>query len=191
MNFDEISHELYAAELSANPAELHGVICGCICGGQTLQPDQLYQLVCSLLDTVAEQIEPLEETLLSLYDYSVGQVRSGGFVFQPLLPDDEMVIEQRVMALGEWCQAQSVAQRRPITTHQEPRSENAESEKQPLLEQDHPDVLAQLQVSQRFQAAERQRSDAETYQIAAQHGGEGMDVVVRVQLRHPSQQLPG
>ncbi|MCB1668109.1 MAG: UPF0149 family protein [Porticoccaceae bacterium] len=104
MNFDEISHELYAAELSANPAELHGVICGCICGGQTLQPDQLYQLVCSLLDTVAEQIEPLEETLLSLYDYSVGQVRSGGFVFQPLLPDDEMVIEQRVMALGEWCQ---------------------------------------------------------------------------------------
>ena len=104
MNFDEINNELYGAELAASPAELHGAVCGCICGGRDLAPDQVYQLACMLLDTVAEQIEPIEETLLAMYDYSIGQVRSGGFEFQPLLPDDDTAIEKRIVALGEWCQ---------------------------------------------------------------------------------------
>ena len=104
MNFDDVNNALFDAELAASPAELHGMLCGCICGGQQLQPDQINQLACQLLDAEPVEIAPIGETLSVLYDHAVGQIRGGGFVFQPLLPDDENAIEQRTASLGEWCQ---------------------------------------------------------------------------------------
>ena len=104
MNFDDVNDALFDAELAASPAELHGMLCGCICGGQRLQPDHIYKLACMLLDAEQEEIVPLADMLLSLHDYAAGQIRDGDFVFQPLLPDDDTVIEQRVVSLGEWCQ---------------------------------------------------------------------------------------
>ncbi len=104
MKFDDVRDALYAAELAASPAELHGMLCGCICGGQQLQPDHLHQLVCQLLDAESAEVAPIDQTLLGLYNHSVGQIHSGGFEFQPLLADDETAIEQRLVLLGEWCQ---------------------------------------------------------------------------------------
>lgn len=104
MKFDDLNDALFAAELAASPAELHGMLCGCICGGQQLQSDQLNQLVCQLLDAEPAEVAPIREIVLELYDHSVGQIRGGGFEIQPLLPDDEEAIEQRIVCLGEWCQ---------------------------------------------------------------------------------------
>ena len=104
MKFDDISNALLAADLPVSPAEIHGLLCGCICGGRTLQLHDLNELVCKLLDGVAEEVEPIEALLGELYQHSVGQVRNGGFVFQPVLPDDDAALDERVMALGEWCQ---------------------------------------------------------------------------------------
>lgn len=104
MNFDEVNDALFDAGLAASPAELHGLLCGVICGGRRLTSDQLCQLAELQLDAEPAEIEPVRETLAALYDHAVGQIRNGGFVFKPLLPSDETDIDERIVALGLWCQ---------------------------------------------------------------------------------------
>lgn len=104
MNFDEVNDALFVAGLVASPAELHGLLCGVICGGQNLERAHLCRLAGLLLDAEPDEIEPLGDTLVMLYEQAVGQIRNGGFVFHPLLPADDTAIDQRIVALGEWCQ---------------------------------------------------------------------------------------
>ncbi|WP_461517289.1 UPF0149 family protein [Porticoccus sp.] len=104
MNFNEIADSFVSANLPGSPSELHGMLCGRISGGQHCEIDKLAVLVAELLEEKPERIEDLGEMLPALYAYTKQQICSDGFEFQPILPDDDIELNQRLEALGDWCQ---------------------------------------------------------------------------------------
>lgn len=104
MNFNDIANAFVLANLMGSPAELHGVLCGRVSGGQKLSEDELLSVVGELLEVDLERVEDLGDMLPELYQYTLGQICSSGFEFLPLLPDDEFPLNQRLASLSEWCQ---------------------------------------------------------------------------------------
>lgn len=104
MDFNDIADAFIRANLMGSPAELHGVLCGGISGGKHLSEDELVVAVSEFLDVEQERVEDLGDMLPMLYQFSVGQIRSSGFEFLPLLPDDDFALNERLASLGEWCQ---------------------------------------------------------------------------------------
>ncbi|WP_461481606.1 UPF0149 family protein [Porticoccus sp.] len=104
MDFNDIADGFVLANLPGSPSELHGMLCGRICGGQGAEDDQLITLLAEMLDEAPERVEDLGDMLPQLYAYSREQICGDGFQFQPLLPDDDIELNQRLEALGDWCQ---------------------------------------------------------------------------------------
>ena len=104
MDFNEIADSFVSANLPGSPSELHGMLCGRISGGQECEIDQLSVLVAELLEEKPERIQDLGEMLPALYAHTKQQICSDGFEFQPILPDDDIELNQRLEALGDWCQ---------------------------------------------------------------------------------------
>ena len=88
--------------LAATPPELHGGLCGYLsAGGQPLPQHWLEQLQIqpvALDDQARDLLESLRRAATVLLDDP--QMR-----FQPLLPDDDTPMADRVAALMQWCQA--------------------------------------------------------------------------------------
>ena len=104
MNFNDIANAFVLANLMGSPAELHGLLCGRVSGGQKLSSEELMSVVAQLLEVELERVEDLGDMLPELYQFTLGQICSSGFEFQPLLPDEEYPLDQRLTSLGEWCQ---------------------------------------------------------------------------------------
>jgi uncharacterized protein YgfB (UPF0149 family) len=83
-----------------SPAELHGMLTGQLCsgvvqpdpedlGGLMEQPQQLVPVVCKLIERLTGE--------------TTQQLSHLDFQFQPLLPADDASLQDRVNALGAWC----------------------------------------------------------------------------------------
>lgn len=104
MIFNDIADAFVRANLMGSPAELHGLLCGRIGGGEQLSEEELVATVAEFLDVAPERVEDLGDMLPELYRFSSGQICSSGFEFSPLLPDDDFSLNERLASLGEWCQ---------------------------------------------------------------------------------------
>lgn len=87
-----------------HPSKLHGLLTGTLSGGQRLASAQWLSMVLEHMG--AEQFsgdaENPEQMLKSLYDYVLMSLDAAGMEFQPMLPDDETQISERLEALGLW-----------------------------------------------------------------------------------------
>lgn len=104
MNFDDIADAFIRANMPGSPSELHGMLSGRISGGQQFEESQLTELVAEWLEEEPERIEDLGDMLPDLYAFTRKQICSDGFEFQPILPEDDIELNERLEALGEWCQ---------------------------------------------------------------------------------------
>lgn len=104
VNFNDIADAYILANMMGSPAELHGVLCGRICSGENLSEQDLMVSVTEFLNVEAERVEDLGDMLPALYQFSQQQICSGNFEFQPLLPDDDFDLSERLACLAEWCQ---------------------------------------------------------------------------------------
>jgi uncharacterized protein YgfB (UPF0149 family) len=88
--------------LSLSPAELHGSLCGFVCAGGVPEPGRWLEQLCidteGLAATSQQDLESLRRATLSLLD-------DADLRFAPLLPPDEVPMDQRFEALGQWCGA--------------------------------------------------------------------------------------
>jgi uncharacterized protein YgfB (UPF0149 family) len=104
VNFDDIADAFIRANMSGSPAELHGLLCGRVSGGEHLSEEDLVSTVAEFLDVPPERVEDFGDMLPELYQFTYGQICSSGFEFVPLLPDDDFSLNERLASLGEWCQ---------------------------------------------------------------------------------------
>lgn len=96
---DALFEEIRSAALAVDPSELHGSLCGYLCGdGHSDRGDWLQQLA---LDP-ANAIEP-EGALDRLYLATHQQLDAQDFDFVVLLPDDAQPLDTRADALVAWC----------------------------------------------------------------------------------------
>jgi len=103
LEFDEFCELLMPLGALNSPSELHGLLCGKLCGGAPLTTDQWLTAAWDVLDITGQPNAEVEEPVLKLYEQTQAQLNSGDYDLQPYLPDDFTELEQRLQALSQWC----------------------------------------------------------------------------------------
>jgi len=103
-DYQAISHALDKLDTEVMPSEVHGTLCGLLCANtgadakiwqQALWPNQPGG------DLLAAEANEIFETC---HHIARQQLNDPTCEFQMLLPDDDDSLDQRVHALGDWCQ---------------------------------------------------------------------------------------
>lgn len=103
LDYYELGAELKKVDAVASAAEAHGILVGQLCGG--LKLDGLMWLKQFLLG-IGVKREPAEDQrawFYALLDLTGKELANAGMSFQPLLPDDEDPLGDRLEAVGDWC----------------------------------------------------------------------------------------
>lgn len=103
-SFDLINEGLRRAEAATDAAEAHGSLCGLLCGlgnegRSTWLADTLADAQAN--ESVAQQTTRLLEALAAS---TRAALEGAEMTFQPLLPDDDEPLVERVDCLAQWCQ---------------------------------------------------------------------------------------
>jgi hypothetical protein len=97
--FADVARALAAGASAVHPAEAHGCLCGALC----LRPD--YSLADWLDEILPDAVDPGGDASFgTLFAESAAVLSRPGMEFEPLLPDDEADLAERVTALAAWCQ---------------------------------------------------------------------------------------
>ncbi|MCV6613357.1 MAG: UPF0149 family protein [Cellvibrionaceae bacterium] len=107
LSFDEYC-DLFAPIGALNsPAELHGMLCGRLCGGARQQRDKWLKLAWEFLDLVdLAQVSissELETAVADLYTQTLASLEDENLSFNLLIPAEDTDMAQRLEALGQWC----------------------------------------------------------------------------------------
>lgn len=89
----------------SHPSELHGALCGRLAAGDRLENAQWLALVCEhmgLPESAMGESEELTAFMTTAYDGTLQLLKAADMSFQPLLPDDDYAMEQRLEALIAW-----------------------------------------------------------------------------------------
>jgi len=104
MDYEEISDAFTRANLVGSAAELHGFLSGSISGKNFYSTESLVLAVAKFLEVDTERVEDLGDMLVNLYHFSINQINGNDFEFTPILPNDEILLSERLTSVGEWCQ---------------------------------------------------------------------------------------
>ncbi|MCT2529249.1 UPF0149 family protein [SAR92 clade bacterium H921] len=102
MTFEQLEDLFFAHKINASPSGFHGFLCGRLsCGAVDLK--QLVDASTSWLGLSSEQAEAAENDFEEFYQSSLNNLEDISFLFLPVLPDDELPLTERLVAVGEWC----------------------------------------------------------------------------------------
>lgn len=107
--YDEWADTLLKLQAITSPAELQGMLCGRLSGGQRLEHEAWLQAAVDfmdLLDTDLDQALDLESrvALVALYEENLASLNDLSRPLELLLPPDELSLRQRIDGLASWCQ---------------------------------------------------------------------------------------
>ena len=98
--FAEVAQALAARASAVHAAEAHGCLCGALC----LRPDySLAEWLDELLPEPADATDA-DGPFAALFEESAGVLARPDMEFEPLLPDDQADLAERVASLAAWCQ---------------------------------------------------------------------------------------
>lgn len=87
------------------PAELQGMLCGRLCGGQNFEYDEWEKLALEFMDIEHVQLTKEQaDNIATLYSQTEDLLNDVNFGFSPLLPSDDATITRRTQELAAWCQ---------------------------------------------------------------------------------------
>jgi uncharacterized protein YgfB (UPF0149 family) len=105
VTFREIASVLQSAGSQVAAAESHGCLCGALCTTPDYTVERwLDELVAIDPDDHDVELPASDAPLRLLFADTVRALRGDEMEFEPLLPDDEEPLEQRALALAQWCQ---------------------------------------------------------------------------------------
>lgn len=104
LDFDEVSDLLVAVDAHNSPAEMHGFLVGQLAAGKRMTQQQWLYDVQEVIDTDNEFTEAQKEQLYFIYIATLATLSDDTLSFQPLLPEDDDQLEERLTCLGDWCQ---------------------------------------------------------------------------------------
>lgn len=104
MTFEELARRLRVEGGEESPSEIHGLLSGRIAGGERLDGETLGPALVESLEGGQELVENAIDLLRQLYASIVTAFENTDFSFRPLLPGDDCALQDRVIALSQWCQ---------------------------------------------------------------------------------------
>lgn len=103
--FDLLANQFLQQGAFCSPAELHGSLCGQLAAGGRYEDEAEWLQAATGLMDVGELTDPaVIESLTLIYQITQGQMTSGDFSFDLLLPDEEAPVNTRAESLGHWCE---------------------------------------------------------------------------------------
>jgi uncharacterized protein YgfB (UPF0149 family) len=101
VTFDELDSTLAECEATVAAAEAHGTLCGALAAIPGYSAEDW---ISDLLVNAGNEAEPrARELLTTLYGETHAALASGLMELEPLLPPDDLPIDQRTTALADWC----------------------------------------------------------------------------------------
>jgi len=109
-SYDQLAALLSAYGDAMSVSECHGVLCGMVSCNPALDgAEWAGRMLSGDLDEAVEsdagaEIDEADRAILkAFFDDTVRQMGDEELGFQPLLPDEEEALEERIAALGDWC----------------------------------------------------------------------------------------
>ncbi|MEO0442707.1 MAG: UPF0149 family protein [Pseudomonadota bacterium] len=102
-DFDELCDLLMPLGAVNSPAELHGLLCGKLCGGMVIDSKQWLAIAWDFLNITDYPGDDARDQVTQVYLATEKKLNSGDYNLQPFLPDDDSEMEQRLQALSQWC----------------------------------------------------------------------------------------
>ncbi|HHC72475.1 MAG TPA: YecA family protein [Thiotrichales bacterium] len=103
VDYDQVQEQLARCDAHAGASEAHGMLCGLLCVEREVKRRWFGML---LEETEGGDVlrQECQRVLESLYARTVRELNDEELSFQPLLPDDERPLPERVECLSLWCQ---------------------------------------------------------------------------------------
>ena len=106
LDFHTINDQFLNMGAINSPAQLQGMLCGRVCGGQELSQQQWHEAAIDFLDVDHIELDEDQLRLLDeLHGQTLAQMDDLQCSFHPLLPDDNASLQRRTQELGGWCEA--------------------------------------------------------------------------------------
>jgi len=102
VTFPDIVRALDAIRSKVPAAESHGCLCGALCVSNHYPFERWLDEI--VPEEAASDLEERRAVLNVLFEDTVRALRGDEMEFQPLLPADEVGLEERAQALSQWCQ---------------------------------------------------------------------------------------
>lgn len=107
--YDEWADRLLRLQAIASPAELQGMLCGRLSGGQRLEQEAWLKAAGEFMDLVEPDLDQALDSesrtaLLALYEENLAGLNAPTRALRLLLPPDQLSLRQRIDALAGWCQ---------------------------------------------------------------------------------------
>lgn len=102
VTFAEIVRVLEDMRSSVSAAESHGALCGALCASANFPVERWFEEI--IPEGSLGEVDDGRDALNLLFEDTVGVLRGDEMQFEPLLPDDDVALEERAKALSQWCQ---------------------------------------------------------------------------------------
>ena len=103
LHYENLNHLIIPKGALNSAAELHGMLCGQLCGGARPDIADWQQAALDFLDLAEGADGELTAALEQLRVESLQQLQSTEFGLVLMLPGDDSELDLRATALGEWC----------------------------------------------------------------------------------------
>lgn len=102
-DYDTFDLFLHQQDLTCSAAEIHGVICGCLCAGMPYQHAKWRKFISEFVLQDAEVDDRVAEKFREIYQLTYQQLMQTDFSFQIYLPDaDDIPLSEKAQILLEW-----------------------------------------------------------------------------------------
>lgn len=102
VTFPEIARVLDDLQSSVPAAESHGCLCGALCVSGDYTIDQWLDEI--IPEESGDDADSNRDALKLLFEDTVRSLRGDQMEFEPLLPSDDVELQERAKALSQWCQ---------------------------------------------------------------------------------------
>lgn len=102
---NNLQQALNLAEIGQHPVEVHGALVGLICGGVVQDNFSWVKPLLDLMNDGQALPHELQSLINELFQDTVARLGEMDFGFNPLLPEEEVSLSERVEALSLWTQS--------------------------------------------------------------------------------------
>ena len=104
LDYDSVSNKLSQQGVIVDAAEVHGILCGMLCGGMSLTDQKWLEALSETINQGDAFSDPTKHLLNNLFNQTCQQLLEPEFALNLLLPDDQAPINDRGAALINWVQ---------------------------------------------------------------------------------------
>lgn len=99
----QLEELLFRFDAALGASEAHGALCGMLCAQGSTEAAQWMLHVLGEHDDSSPLLSDIGRQLLQIHQVTVAQMNGHDVEFELMLPDDDEPLDERIEALGSWC----------------------------------------------------------------------------------------